>query len=118
MLWDNNIVLLFPEFSVKGSVINRFHQVVNLNVFGVVEVGDCSRQAENFVVRSGGKPHVVNCRRHDAAAFLVQRAELPNLSGGQLGIVQNFTMRISFGLNGVRLDDFFSQAGAGLCFFG
>ena len=110
------VLLLLPKFSVEGSVINRFHQVFNLNVLSVVEVGDRSRQAENLVVRSGGKPHVVNCRRHDAAAFLVQRAELPNLSGGQLGIVQDFTMRISLGLNGVRHDDFFSQTGAGLRF--
>ena len=103
-----NVLLLFPKFPVESSVINRFHQVVNLNVFGVVEVGNRSCQTENFVVRSGGKPHVVNCRRHDAAAFFVQWAELPNLSGGQLGIVQDFTMRIPLGLNGVRLDDFFS----------
>ena len=51
---------LLPQVAVEDTVVNRFVQMMELDVVGGFEVGDRAGQTQDFVVGSSAESHFVD----------------------------------------------------------
>ena len=106
-----------PERPVEGSVVDRFAQVVALDLFAVVEVGDCPADSENLVVGAGGEAGFLHRRFQEGFRFGLQLAVLADLPGGHVSVERCRFSGEPLSLDGAGPDDLLPHAaavGAGL----
>jgi len=51
---------LAPELPVQHAVVDRFADVFGLDFRAAIQVGNRSGDAQDFVMRAGGKPHLLD----------------------------------------------------------
>ena len=81
--------LLRPHLAVQHPIIHGFLNVMFADGVCVFEVGDGAGEAEDFVVGSSGKAHVIHAVFQECMAALVQFAVLANLFGVHLRVAHN-----------------------------
>ena len=63
-----------PVVTVQAAVLHRFCDMLRAYRGGVVEIGDRARNAQNAVVRAGGKAHAAYRHFKRSFAGIVQSA--------------------------------------------
>lgn len=94
--------VLRPEIAVQSAVLDGFADVVGLDGFGTVEIGDGAGDFQDAVIGAGAEIQLGHRHFDEILSGLVELAVDFEMTGGHAGVAGHFAFSETFALNCAR----------------